>query len=190
MPRTKLSPISIWAAFMLSGLIVRAQEPPLPAATETPAPNASARPQLNIPEIPMAVEPSPLIPSPQIPSSPAVPKKPVPPLSELDAAFQKTPLGQVSEEYRLHVEWRQLQNRASLDPEVIAAKAEIKNARTDLEKRDYTRAYYRIFYARMQSLASAPDLKAYLEGKKKAILDSLAQPRVHPEPTARPPSSR
>ena len=170
----------------MSGVILRGQEPALPAATEAPSPSASARPQLNIPEIPMTVEPSPLVPAPQIPSSASNPKKPVPPLSELDAAFQKTAPAQAAEEYRLHVEWRQLQNRASLDPEVIAAKAEIKNARTDLEKREYQRAYYRIFYARMQSLASTPDLKAYLEGKKKAVLDSLAQPRVHPEPTARP----
>jgi hypothetical protein len=55
-----------------------------------------------------------------------------------------------------------------------------------MEKRELLRAYYRIYYAHMQSLASAPDLKAYLEGKKKALLDSLAQPRVRPEATARP----
>jgi hypothetical protein len=178
--------VTVCAVFMFCSPTFRGQEPPLPSANEAPSPSASARPQLNIPEIPMTVEPSPLVPAPQIPSSAPNPKKPVPPLSELDAAFQKTPLGQASEEYRLHVEWRQLQNRASLDPEVIAAKAEIKNARTDLEKREYQRAYYRIFYARMQSLASAPDVKAYLEGKKKAVLDSLSQPRVHPEPTVRP----
>jgi len=178
------------AAFLSLATEPRAEEPPLPAATEAPSPsaNASARPQLNIPEIPMAVEPSPLVPAPNVPnsSSSSASKKSVPPLTELDAAFQKSPLGQAAEEYRLHVEWRQLQNRASLDPEVIAAKAEIKTARTDLEKRERMRAYYRVFYARMQSLASAPDVKAYLEGKKKAVLDSLAQPRVHPEATARP----
>jgi hypothetical protein len=176
------------AAFLSLATEPRAQEPPLPAATEAPSPSASARPQLNIPEIPMAVEPSPLVPAPNVPnsSSSSASKKSVPPLTELDAAFQKSPLGQAAEEYRLHVEWRQLQNRASLDPEVIAAKAEIKTARTDLEKRERMRAYYRVFYARMQSLASAPDVKAYLEGKKKAVLDSLAQPRVHPEATARP----
>jgi hypothetical protein len=169
-------------------LLLQAQEPPLPAATEAPSPSVSARPNLNIPDIPLTVEPSPLVPSPQIPNPSTGPglKKNVPPLSELDAAFQKTPLGQASEEYRLHVEWRQLQNRAALDPEVVAAKAEIKNARTDLEKRERLRAYYRVYYAHMQSLASAPDLKAYLEGKKQAMLNSLAQPRVRPEATASP----
>jgi hypothetical protein len=176
------------AAFLFLRAEARAQEPPLPAATEAPSPSGSVRPQLNIPEIPMAVEPSPLVPSPQVPNSSTAPgtKNNVPPLSELDAAFKKSSLGQAAEEYRLHVEWRQLQNRASLDPEVVAAKAEVKTARTDLEKRERLRAYYRIYYAHMQSLASAPDLKAYLEGRKKALLDSLAQPRVRPEPTARP----
>ena len=168
--------------------LIQAQEPPLPAATDTPSASSRARPELNIPEIPMAVEPSPLVPAPQVPHSSTAPdlKKSVPQLSELDAAFQKSSLGQAAEEYRLHVEWRQLQNRVLLDPEVVAAKAEIKTARTDLEKRELLRAYYRIYYAHMQSLASAPGLKAYLEGKKKALLDSLAQPRVRPEPTARP----
>ena len=180
----KLLPEILSAAFLFPGWVLLGQEPPLPAATEAPSPTASVRPQLNIPEIPMAVEPSPLV-----PNTSTGPKKSVPPLSELDGAFQKSPLSQAAEEYRLHVEWRQLQNRVSLDPEVVAAKAAVKTARTDLEKRDLLRAYYRIYYAHMQALASAPDLKAYLEGKKKAILDSFAQPRVHPEPTARPRSS-
>lgn len=170
------------AAFLSSLSLLQAQEPPLPAATETPAASPKVRPDLNIPEIPLSVEPSPLVPNASSPPR----KKNAPPLTELDAAFQRSPMGQAAEEQRLHVEWRQLQNRASLDPEVIAAKAAIKNARTDLEKRERLRAYYRIYYARMQLLATAPDVKAYLEGKKKATLDSLAQPRVRPESTAPP----
>lgn len=157
----------------------------MPAATETPSATPKVRPELNIPEIPLTVEPSPLVPNS---SSPSV-KKTAPPLSELDAAFQRSPLGQAAEEHRLHVEWRQLQNRASLDPGVVAAKAAIKTARTDLEKREKLRAYYKTYYARMQLLASAPDVKAYLEAKKNATLASLAQPRVRPESTE-PPRSR
>jgi hypothetical protein len=183
----KLLLATLAPALFLFLAVVRGQEPPLPAATEAPAPAPVVRPQLNIPDIPTTVEPPPLV--PLVPNSnpnvPSVPKKNVPTLSELDAAFQHSPLGQGAEEYRLHVEWRQLQNRASLDPEVIAAKAAVKTARTDLEKREYLRAYYKIFYARMQALTTAPDVKAYLEGKKNGILTSLAQPRVRPEPTAR-----
>jgi len=169
------------AALILGAVLLRAQEPPLPAATETPAPSPSARPQIDIPDIPMAVEPSPLVPN----TSPT-PKKNMPSLPELDAAFQHSSLGQAVEEQRLHLEWRKLKNRASDDPEVIAAKKAIAAARTDVDKRNLMRAYYKIFYAHMQALAETPDVKAYLEQRKKDALNSLAQPNVRPEPTPRP----
>ena len=129
----------------------------------------------------MTVEPSPLVPN----TSPA-PKKTVPSLPELDAVFQHSSLGQAVEEQRLHLEWRKLKNRASDDPEVIAARKATAAGRTDLEKRNLMRAYYKIFYAHMLALAEAPDVKAYLEQKKKEALNGLAQPNVRPEPTARP----
>jgi hypothetical protein len=175
------------AALILSALLVRAQEPPLPAATETPAPSPAARPQLNIPDIPMAVEPSPLV-----PNTSATPKKTMPSISELDTAFQHSSLGQAVEEQRLHLEWRKLKNRASLDPEVIAAKKAIDTARprTDLEKRNLMRAYYKVFYAHMEALAETPEMKPYLEQRKKEALNSLAQPNLRPEPTPRPSATR
>jgi hypothetical protein len=186
---------NIWAigAIVLSipfGLLC-AQEPPLPAKTEGPSPSpAPTRPQLNIPDIPMSVEPPNLVPNssptqPHLPNVPAL-NKSVPALSELDAAFQKSPLAREAEEQRLHLEWRQLQNRTVNDPEVVAAKAATKTARTDLEKRVLLRAYYNIYYAHMRALASSADVKAYLDGKKAAVLDSLAQHRVRPESTPRP----
>jgi hypothetical protein len=170
-------------ALILCAAVGRAQEPPLPAATETPSPSASpaARPELNIPEIPLTVEPTPLVPN----TSPA-PKKSAPPISELDAAFKQSPLGQAAEEYRLHVEWRELQNRTAHDPEVLAAKAAADKMKTDLERRARRREYYKIYYAHMLALASTPELKAYLEGKKNAALEALDQSRVRPGPTATP----
>jgi hypothetical protein len=166
---------------------IHAQEPPLPAKSETPTPTPSgSRPQLNIPEIPMAVDPPKLVPdsssaTPRLPTIPALPKT-APALSELDAAFQKSPLAQEAEEQRLHLEWRQLQNRTAHDPEVVAAKAATTTAKTDLEKRARLRAYYNVYYAHMQALASSPETKRYLDGKKAAALGSLAQSRVRPEP--------
>ena len=172
-----------------------AQEPPLPAKTETPSPTPSAspaptRPQLNIPEIPLSVEPPNLVPdsSPTTPRHPTIPAlaKTAPALSELDAAFQKSPLAKEAEEQRLHLEWRQLQNRVAHDPEVVAAKAATTTTKTDLEKRVRLRAYYNIYYAHMQALASSPEIKSYLDGKKAAVLESLAQHRVRPTPTPQP----
>ena len=169
-----------------------AQEPPLPAKTEAPSPTpnaspASTRPQLNIPDIPMEVEPPKLVPdssskTPHLPTLQTLSKN-APALSELDAAFQKSPLAQEAEEQRLHLEWRQLQNRVVHDPEVVAAKAATTTARTDVEKRERLRAYYNIYYAHMQALASSPDVKGYLEGKKAAAVGSLAQSRVRPSPS-------
>ena len=157
------------------------QEPPLPAATSTPGATPSARPELNIPDIP--VEPAPLV-----PNTAAPPKKSLPSIQELDTAFQHSSLGAAVEEQKLHLEWRKLQNRASQDAEVIAAKKAINEARTDPEKRDLARAYYKMFYGRMLALAETPEVKAYVEQKKKDAINSLAQPRLRPEPTPRPPS--
>src|SRR5256714_10551690 len=171
----------VFVFLFLAASLLLAQEPPLPVATETPAPSPSARPQLNIPDIPMEVEPSPLV-----PNTSATPKKNLPSITELDTAFQHSSLGQAVEEQRLHLEWRKLQNRASLDPEVVAAKKAIRSARTDVDKRNLMRAYYKVFYPHMQALAETPDVKGYLEQRKKDALNGLAQPHVRPEPTARP----
>jgi hypothetical protein len=175
--------VLILAAFCLCASLLSAQEPPLPAATETPAPSPNARPQLDIPDIPMTVEPSPLVPN----TSPA-PKKTPPSLPELDAAFQHSSLGQAVEEQRLHLEWRKLKNRASADPEVIAAKKAVDTARprTDADKRNLMRTYYKVFYAHILALAERPEIKPYLEQKKQEALNSLAQPTLRPDPTPSP----
>ena len=108
----------------------------------------------------------------------------MPPISELDTAFQHSSLGQAVEQQRLQLEWRKLKNRASQESEVIAAKNAISTGRTDVEKRDLRRAYYKMFYARMQAMADKPEVKSYLEQKKKEILDSFEQPHVRPKPSA------
>ncbi len=158
-----------------------AQEPPLPAATATPTPAPGTRPELNIPDIPVEVEPTPLVPN----TAPA-PKKSVPSITELDAAFHQAPLIQAVEQQRLHLEWRKLKNRCSADPDVVAAKKAAEAATTELEKRNLMRAYYKIYYAHMEALASTPEVKAFLAQKKTEAVNSLAQPRVRPEATPRP----
>jgi len=178
-------------AIALSLSSIRAQEPPLPAKAESPTPSpSSTRPELNIPDIPMSVEPPKLVPdasdaTPRPSSSPAQAKKAAA-LSELDAAFQQSPLAQAAEEQRLHLEWRQLQNRAAHDPEVVEAKAAAARAKTDLEKRNRLRAYYNVYYAHMQALASASEVKKYLDGQKANALNLLNQPKVRPTPTPHP----
>lgn len=184
----------IWAfSFSLPFGTPRAEEPPLPAKAETPSPTpspASTRPQLNIPEIPLSIEPPTLVPNASA-TAPGgrgvtITTKTPPALSQLDAAFQQSPLGQAAEEQRLHLEWRKLENRIAGDPEVVAAKAATTRTKTDFEKRERLRTYYNIYYAHMQALTSDPQIKAYLEGKKAAALEGLAQHRVRPTPTVKP----
>ncbi|HVF72619.1 MAG TPA: hypothetical protein VM940_13520 [Chthoniobacterales bacterium] len=158
--------------------VTLAQEPPLPSATATPEPSPPARPELNIPDIPVTVEPTPLV-----PNTAAPPKKNVPSITELDAAFQQAPVIRAVEEQRLQVEWRKLKNRCAGDPDVVAAKKAIKTAKTELEKRNQMRAYYKLYYGRMQALAATPEMKAFLERKKTEIINGLAQPRVRPSAT-------
>jgi hypothetical protein len=184
--------LSAIIAIALSGGLLCAQEPPLPAQTETPIPSpgpAGTRPQLNIPDIP--IEPPTLVPDASNSTSPpnATPSskaKAAAALSELDTAFQRSPLAAAAEEQRLHLEWRQLQNRTAHDPEVMAAKAAVGKARTDVEKRKLLRAYYTIYYAHMEALADTPEVKNYLNSQKAAALNGLAQPKVRPTPTPRP----
>jgi len=192
MNRMKSLLATISACLWLSAGAVCGQEPPLPAKSGTPLPTPTAtpvtRPELNIPDIPIPVEPKPLVPNPSAtthfpPPDSADRTKATTALSQLDAAFQESPLGQAAEEQRLHIEWRQLQNRTAQDPEVVAAKKAAARARTDLEKRARLRVYYTIHYAKMRALASSPALKSYLDAKKAASLGGLAQPRVRPEIT-------
>jgi hypothetical protein len=115
----------------------------------------------------------------------------MPELSELDEAFKQRSLGKQADEYRLHIEWRQLKNRVVNDPEVRAAKATAQAARTDLEKRNRLRDYYNVYYERMSALASSPEMKLALDGMKTSHLSRISQPRVRPstdgdQPTPEP----
>ncbi len=194
----KFSLAMMFAGLFVSTALVCGQEPPLPARSEVPVatPTASpvTRPQLNIPDIPIPVEPKALVPNPSITTQFRAPNsadtaKATTALSQLDAAFQESPLGQAAEEQRLHIEWRQLQNRTGRDPEVLAAKESAAKAKTDFDKRARLRAYYNIHYAKMRALASSPALKSYLDAKKAAVLGGLAQPRVRPQNSQSTPDS-
>ena len=89
-------------------------------------------------------------------------------------------MGKDAEELRLHVQARELQNRIANDPEIVAAKAVIKSAPTDLEKRERLRRYYELFYGRMHAMAGSTGLKTYIDAMKVKHLKALEQPRVRP----------
>jgi hypothetical protein len=122
--------------------------------------------------------------SPEILPTPIPEKSPeLPELSQLDEIFKQTSLGTTADGYRMHVEWRKLQNQVANDPAVVVAKKAAESARTDLEKRKRLGDYYNIYYERMQALAGTPEMKAALDGFKAGHLAWLVQPRVRPTPS-------
>jgi len=180
-----------WLVFcaMLSPLLSVLGQDSLPRKDAPPAPNAASTPApANPTPTPIPTGPLGLIPAPLPPpatergSPPAAPE--LPDLSQLDQVFKQTTPGKEVEEYRAHVEWRELKSRTANDPAVVAAKTAAGVATTDLEKRNRLRAYYEIYYARMIALASTPQMVDYLNKAKTTHLDLLAQPRVRPTPEA------
>src|SRR5437867_7370455 len=107
----------------------------------------------------------------------------LPELSQLDEVFKQTSLGKTADEFRMHIEWRRLRNRVANDPEVIAARKAADAARTDLEKRERIRRYYKVFYARMEALTNRPEIKAALEEMKEKHVGLADQNRVRPSPS-------
>ena len=116
-------------------------------------------------------------PTPQ-PNGPELPE-----LKQLDDSFKPKSLGKDADALRVHVLWRELKNRTANDPEVQAAKKYAQTARTDLERRNRLRNYYDIYYQRMSTLATTPELKLALQALKSDHENILAQPRVRPSPT-------
>jgi cell division septation protein DedD len=123
--------------------------------------------------------------SPSPESARAQPEK-LPELSQLDEVFKQTSMGKAADAQRLRVEWRQLQNKVVNDPDLIATKHAAEAARTDFEKRELLRAYYKSYYARIRRLAMSAELKQYVNAMEATHLGLTAQSRVRPSPTAAP----
>lgn len=114
----------------------------------------------------------------------------MPDISQLDALFKQTPISKEAEDYRIRVESRQLLNRVVNEPDLLAAKRAATAARTDLQKRELLKAYYAKLYNRMLALATAPEVKKFLEARKSEYLGSVNQPRVRPSPPSPTPTPR
>ena len=108
----------------------------------------------------------------------------VPELSQLDEMFKQTPMGKAADAQRLRVEWRQLKNKVVNDPDLIAIKRSAEAARTDLEKREKLRAYYKLYFARVRQFPMSPEMKQHVDAMQASQLGLTAQSRVRPSPTA------
>jgi putative endonuclease len=110
----------------------------------------------------------------------------VPELSQLDEMFKQTPMGKAADAQRLRVEWRQLKNKVVNDPDLIAIKRSAEAARTDLEKREKLRAYYKLYFARVRQFPMSPEMQQHIDAMQASQLGLTAQSRVRPSPTATP----
>jgi hypothetical protein len=148
---------------------------PPPESTVSPAPTPTP-----LPTGALKLIPAPLPPPSGTGNVPPAPE--LPDLSQLDQAFKQSKAGKQTEDYRTHIEWRQLKTRTMYDPAVLAAKAAAEAATTDLEKRKRLHIYYEVFFQRMIALAPNPDMVTYLKAAQDTHTDRLAQPRVRPTP--------
>jgi len=110
----------------------------------------------------------------------------VPQLSQLDEMFKQTPMGKAADAQRLRVEWRQLKNKVVNDPDLIAMKRSAEAARTDLEKREKLRGYYKLYFARVSQFPMSPEMKQHVDAMQASQLGLTAQSRVRPSPAATP----
>ncbi|MBA3883839.1 MAG: hypothetical protein H0X73_14320 [Chthoniobacterales bacterium] len=142
---------------------------PLPAAT-SPSPTATIPP-------PQLIPPD-VLPMPD-PSAPPGTASGLSAVQQLDEELKPKPLSQESENYRLHVEWRKLRNQATNDPGVKAARAATERARNDVERRQLLANYFNVYFDKMIAIGP-PEMKAYLNDRRREHLRSLPQPRVRP----------
>jgi len=102
-------------------------------------------------------------------------------LEALNAFFKTTSLGKAADEHRLHLQMVALETRIRNNEDLHALKASAFKAPTDLERRHRLKAYYQQYFKKLRALATAPDLKAYLETQEASHEMSLLQPRVRHE---------
>ncbi len=166
---------------VLTSATVRAQEVALPErATDdgtTPLP-ATTTPSRTPSSPPPQLIPPDVLPMPD-PSAPPGTAPGLPAVQQLDEELKPKPLSQESENYRLHVEWRKLRNQATNDPGVKAARAATERARNDVERRQLLANYFNVYFDKMIAIGP-PEMKAYLDDRRREHLRSLPQPRVRP----------
>lgn len=127
-------------------------------------------------------------PTPEATKAPAERANPanIPELAQLDEIFKQTSVGKEGDEQRLRVEWRQLKNQVANDPDLAAAKHAAETARTDLEKRERLRAYYKLYYTRIRTFPLSPAMKQHVDRMEATQLGSTTQSRVRPTPSPSP----
>jgi hypothetical protein len=195
-------------AVTLSGPVLQAQDTPAPAAPSepvSPAPAAEKLPSAassttdltpakDVPVTPPPAQPVPpadLMPAQELPTPSPTPDATLTP--EIPSGTTEKPKGTAIEQPKgekkskteaaadaldIQVRLRKAKTRAIKDPEAQALWDNSLTAKTDWEKRDSLKRYYRIVYARMEKFE--PKLKKEIEERRAFSLRRLEQNRIQP----------
>ena len=175
---------SILILAIAAGSSARAQSSPAPANPSVQASNAqmataeaAPSPSATVPVEPPSLIPPNILPAPEsLPSVPAAPE-----LELLNSFFKNTTLGKAADEQRLHLQMSALEARIRNDEDLHVSRAAALKAPTDLERRHGLKNYYQLYFKKLRTLASTPELKAYLDAQEAVHRLSLLQPRVRHE---------
>jgi surface protein G len=172
--------LSLLAATLIAAPLFAQEKPaePAPLPAEPAAPAEPATPA--DPAVPMRLEPAPeQLEIPLIPETPETIEKPRGsalgmPGERLKPNKTSTAANEVAERIR----FRQAKTKALRDPAVQAEWANSESARTDLEKREALKRYYKLLYARIAKIDST--LKKAIELQQMSSLRRLEQTRIDP----------
>ncbi len=178
------------AALCLSAMLAVGQDvalpqssPAEPAEPISPTPTPPGAPT---PIPPPQIIPPDVLPMPDIGALPGNKPPSMPTIQQLDEELKPKQISQAAEDYRMKIEWRKLRNQAQNDPAIIAALRAAERARTDLEKRALLGRYFNLLYDKMIA-QGRPEMKAYLNDRRREQLGTLPQPRVRPSSKLPPP---
>ncbi|MFN2475850.1 MAG: hypothetical protein ABR526_05850 [Chthoniobacterales bacterium] len=173
-----------FAALCLSAAVAAGQDVALPQSSPA-EPSEPVSPTPAAPGAPTPVPPPQIIPPDVLPMPDASALLPgttpagIPTIQQLDEELKPKQLSPAAEDYRRRIEFRKLRNQVQNNPAVKAALAASDRARTDLEKRALLGRYINVFFDRMIAVGP-PDLKGYLNDRRREQLGALPQPRVRP----------
>ena len=159
---------------------------PAPAAAEPPADNsppplAPAEKDKDRLEL-MPSKPAQLLPPPSglslIPEMPLPPEKPRPRAVESPIKKRDSATADAEDLVKQHIRMREAKTKAQRDPDLLAEWDRTAAMKTDYEKREALKSYYKLLYGRMAKID--PTLKAPIETQLQQSLGQLEQTRIAP----------
>jgi type IV secretory pathway VirB10-like protein len=154
--------------------------PALPVETDPAADTAAERSTELLPTTPApatgALEPLPLI--PELPEPTELPRQRG--TSDLPAGEAQPPKPSVTaaaiEAQKARVRFREAKTKALRDPAIVAEWENSRRARTDFEKRESLKRYFKLLYARMEKLDGT--LGEQIQQQQRRSLARLEQRRI------------